>query len=229
MPREGQTGGKHSEEVRKKISDAVRRAYSDGKIRGVREKNGYVGKGFTGRHTEETKARISANRKGKAIGNKNALGHTSWNKGKPHPVHNEEWRKKVSEKNSGENHWNWQGGKTEENSIERNSSKYKTWMHSVFKRDGWQCQRCGYKGRSIVAHHIVYFSEDKSLRYIVENGVTLCRECHCFLHSPRLGTGKSSRENGINSVEALTYKAEGNAEPAREIAKGSLGVCDGQR
>lgn len=40
---------------------------------------------------------------------------------------------------------------------------------------------------------------------------------------------KITLNNGTNSVKPLTFKDEGNTEPAEEIAKGSSGVCDGQR
>uniref|UniRef100_A0A6M3IGK6 Homing endonuclease n=1 Tax=viral metagenome TaxID=1070528 RepID=A0A6M3IGK6_9ZZZZ len=224
MPRKGQFGYKHSEETRLNISLAVKKAYSEGKIKGVREKNGYIAKGFQGTHTEATKTKISQNRKGKALGNKNCLGLAPWNKGKKHFVHTAEWRKTISEKNSGPNHWNWKGGINSENRLERNSSKHKEWMHSVFRKDGWTCQRCGYKGQSLVAHHIEAWSKNKELRYEASNGITLCRSCHCQMHNPRLGTGMTFMKTGL----IRRTSQEDNAEPAREIAKGSLGVCDGQ-
>ena len=195
MPVTGQTGKKHSAETRKKISIAVQKAYDERRLvqwaTGLTKKDDPRIKGFTGKHTDETKAKISANRKGKALGNQNAAGTPSWNKGKKHNVHNAEWRAKVSAANSGENHWNWKGGISSENILIRNSTKHKDWSRSVLRKDRWTCQHCGYKGRQLVAHHIKPFGKNVSLRFVVSNGLTLCRACHCEVHKPRLGTGKS--------------------------------------
>lgn len=64
---------------------------------------------------------------------------------------------------------------------DRNSDQYKKWRMEVFKRDGFQCQKCGSK-KDIQAHHIKAWKSNKSLRYVVSNGVTLCRKCHLDAH-----------------------------------------------
>lgn len=193
MPAKGQTGWHHSDETRKKISDALKRAHAEGRHTSWTRDNKGTGlvKGFTGSHTEQTKRKISQSRKGKAIGNENAKGHTPHNKGKPHPVHTPEWRARVSESMTGEKHWNWQGGKTAEHIRERHDPKHKEWSLSVLRKDRWTCQQCGYKGRNLVAHHVIPFSESREKRYDVSNGICLCRSCHCEIHKPRLGTGKT--------------------------------------
>lgn len=56
--------------------------------------------------------------------------------------------------------------------------KYKIWRTKVFKRDKWICQTCGIRGVYLEPHHIKGWSKHPELRYEVENGVTLCRECH---------------------------------------------------
>jgi hypothetical protein len=144
-------------------------------------------KGFTGKHSNKTKKQISENRKGKNIGNTQGFkkGQKPWNKGNPYFIHDKEWRQKVSKAVSGSNHWNWKGGITIPNRMYRNSTRHKEWSNAVKQRDHWTCQSCGYKGNKIIAHHIVEFSKDKSLRFDVSNGVTLCRPCHMILHSPR--------------------------------------------
>lgn len=193
MPAKGQTGWTHSESTRLKISAALKKAHAEGRHVSwtkINKGSGLV-RGFTGKHTDETKAKISRNRRGKCIGNKHALGHTPFNKGKPHPIHTAEWRAKVSAATSGKNHWNWKGGINSENRRERNSTKHKDWSLSVLAKDRWTCQKCGYRGRELVAHHIKKWSENKSLRFDINNGMTLCRSCHCEIHKPRLGTGKN--------------------------------------
>lgn len=64
---------------------------------------------------------------------------------------------------------------------ERRSGKYKTWKTAVLKRDGRRCQRCGAK-KDLCVHHIKPFSEFPELRFDVDNGITLCRECHRMEH-----------------------------------------------
>lgn len=90
----------------------------------------------------------------------------------------EMWTPEYREAHSGENHWNWQGGITEENHAIRTSLEYKEWRMAVFKRDNWTCQECGKKCSDIHADHIKPFSLYPELRFEVSNGRTLCENCH---------------------------------------------------
>lgn len=42
-----------------------------------------------------------------------------------------------------------------------------------------------YRGKNIVAHHIKSFAEYPKLRFVVSNGIVLCRKCHQETHKPR--------------------------------------------
>lgn len=83
---------------------------------------------------------------------------------------------------SGEKHWNWKGGVTDENHSIRESPQYKSWRADVFERDNYTCQHCGKVGGNINAHHIKPFSVYPELRFDVNNGVTLCKDCHIQIH-----------------------------------------------
>lgn len=47
-----------------------------------------------------------------------------------------------------------------------------------------RCQSCGTKN-DIQAHHIKHWKDNKNERYVVSNGVTLCRQCHLNAHGGR--------------------------------------------
>jgi hypothetical protein len=56
-----------------------------------------------------------------------------------------------------------------------------TWGRKVRKRDGHQCVRCKCRYK-LQAHHKKSFAEYPDLRYEVENGETLCTDCHAKEH-----------------------------------------------
>jgi 5-methylcytosine-specific restriction endonuclease McrA len=64
----------------------------------------------------------------------------------------------------------------------RNSKEYREWRTAVYERDKYTCQNCGRVGGKINAHHIKPFSRFPELRLDVNNGVTLCKECHKLAH-----------------------------------------------
>ena len=58
----------------------------------------------------------------------------------------------------------------------------KIWSNLVKSRDNYICQKCGSE-KNLVAHHIKPWAENKDLRYNIENGITLCKECHLKEHN----------------------------------------------
>lgn len=78
----------------------------------------------------------------------------------------------------------WKGGITPANRLLRQSLRYNNWRNKVYRKNYWTCVDCKIKctSRSIVAHHIKSFSEYPKLRFLVSNGLTLCRKCHIKLH-----------------------------------------------
>lgn len=106
-----------------------------------------------------------------------------WNKGKKLPPHSLETRKKMSEVKRGNKTNFWKGGITPINKIIRRSFEYKLWREAVFKRDNYTCVWCNIRsgvGRSVYLNpdHIKSFANYPELRFAVDNGRTLCDDCH---------------------------------------------------
>lgn len=64
----------------------------------------------------------------------------------------------------------------------RQTKEYKNWREKVFKRDNYTCKKCGKRGVEIQAHHVKPWALYPALRYEVNNGITLCNECHKEIH-----------------------------------------------
>lgn len=124
----------------------------------------------------------------KSKGNKNWLGKhpTAEHKDKLRIIHlgikyTEETNKKKG--HPGDKNPAWKGGVTPENEKARKSFKYQNWRLSVFERDNYICQDCNIrsgKGNIVYleAHHIKSFKNYTELRFEINNGITLCKECH---------------------------------------------------
>jgi len=64
----------------------------------------------------------------------------------------------------------------------RKSKQYAEWRKAVFERDNYTCQWCGGKNGYLVSHHKKRFADYLELRYELNNGLTLCFECHKLIH-----------------------------------------------
>ena len=65
--------------------------------------------------------------------------------------------------------------------LDRSKKEYKIWRNEVFRRDDFRCAICGDE-TNIEAHHIKPFLKYPDLRFDVNNGITLCRNCHKEMH-----------------------------------------------
>ena len=73
----------------------------------------------------------------------------------------------------GKDHWNWKG-----NGCDRDKNEYKIWRKGVYQRDSYTCQECGQVGGNLNAHHIKEWCNYPNLRFNIDNGLTLCLNCH---------------------------------------------------
>jgi 5-methylcytosine-specific restriction endonuclease McrA len=97
---------------------------------------------------------------------------------------------------TGEKANNWKGGMSPLRVAIKKTFEYRQWRSDIFGRDNWTCQDCNKKSRKIEAHHIIYLAiiiKEYGLKNIIEareceklwdinNGVTLCKECHKKRH-----------------------------------------------
>jgi len=112
------------------------------------------------------------------FGNKHALGMK----------HTKEWKEERRRFNKehnvrppthyGKDNVNWKGGITPENEKIRKSIEFRLWRESVFARDNWICRNCLKRGGKLHPHHILPFAKFPELRFAINNGITLCKECH---------------------------------------------------
>jgi len=72
----------------------------------------------------------------------------------------------------------WKGGITLINKKFRNSKAYQDWRKAVYERDEYTCQECGVRGGILNVDHIKSFANHPALRLNIDNGRTLCLECH---------------------------------------------------
>ena len=100
----------------------------------------------------------------------------------------------------GEENSQWKGGITPFKHKIRGSPNYRQWVSDVYKRDYWTCQTCNKKGGiKIEAHHIkkfLFICEENNIQtyeqamdckelWDINNGVTLCVDCHKLTRNRR--------------------------------------------
>jgi 5-methylcytosine-specific restriction endonuclease McrA len=62
------------------------------------------------------------------------------------------------------------------------------WAKDVKARDGYKCVSCGSLD-NLHSHHIQHKAKAPNLKYVIENGITLCSDCHADAHSGVLAKG----------------------------------------
>ena len=95
-------------------------------------------------------------------------------------------------RNTRENHYEWAGGQNE-----RMNPDSREWRKAVLARDGNRCRLCASTER-VETHHIHRFATHPDLRWVVVNGITVCRECHKALR------GKEEAHADVLELQAVT-------------------------
>lgn len=96
----------------------------------------------------------------------------------------ENYQKKLSEKNdlilelqSRESYVGFKDNRK----FSRNNKAILKWREKVKQRDNYTCQCCG-STNAPEAHHIFSFDTYNSRAAELDNGITLCKDCHCKYH-----------------------------------------------
>lgn len=84
---------------------------------------------------------------------------------------------KLSEAKKGQNNPMWKGGITPIHQKIRGSVEYRLWRKSVLERDNHNCIWC-FSTDNLQADHIKSFAHYPELRFAIDNGRTLCFNCH---------------------------------------------------
>lgn len=91
----------------------------------------------------------------------------------------------------GDKNHNWKGGVTPIHAQIRKSLEYRLWRNLVLKRDNYTCRLCGKRNVRLNADHIKPFADYPELRFDLDNGRTLCVECH--IKTPTWGVNQGGR------------------------------------
>ena len=96
---------------------------------------------------------------------------------------------------SKENHYKYNPLLTQEEREKRDmfNGEIRKWRDKVYKRDNYTCQSCNKKGGKINSHHIYSWDKYKEKRFDVDNGITLCEDCHKKFHK-EFGYGNNDIE-----------------------------------
>ena len=133
-----------------------------------------------------------------------------WNKGKKLPQF------------SKENNPNWKGGKLGDEK-DRKSVDMIKWRLFVYERDEFTCQECYIKGGKLEAHHIYPYKKYPSLRFKIENGITLCRGCHRKVRNKEhdyIQYFSDKLENGVNSGKVQNGQSRAKSRDCERLLKG---------
>ncbi len=100
-----------------------------------------------------------------------------------------------SVKVTGSRHGMWKGGVSSERERMMSRKVYKDWRTAVYERDNYICQKCKAHSRKLNAHHIESYKQNEKNRTCLDNGITLCYECHMVFHNKY---GKDNNRQQLN-------------------------------
>lgn len=83
---------------------------------------------------------------------------------------------------SGKNHHWWKDGITPKYAKFYGNKVHQNWRNAVFEKDNYTCQSCLRRGGYLHAHHIIPWAVAPEEKAMIDNGATLCKNCHAIIH-----------------------------------------------
>lgn len=84
---------------------------------------------------------------------------------------------------SGENHSNYNPDLTDEERLtNRDLRENVKWRNKIYERDDYTCVKCNTRGHKLNAHHLNGYHWCEDERFDLENGASLCENCHKEFH-----------------------------------------------
>jgi 5-methylcytosine-specific restriction protein A len=109
---------------------------------------------------------------------------------------------------------NWKGGTTTKNQLLRSSDEYIKWRKVCMERDDYKCTVCSVGGY-LQVHHIKELAKYPDLACDIDNGKTVCINCHNEIHGRKVG--KLTKEQVIE-IKHL-FNCDTNNLTLEEIGK----------
>lgn len=93
----------------------------------------------------------------------------------------------------GQAHPRWNPELADEDRKYARCPEHQAWSKQVLRRDKWRCVACGVGG-SVHAHHLRSYRLHPEIRSDLNNGATVCPDCHRAYHS-HVGRSDFTRES----------------------------------
>lgn len=100
-----------------------------------------------------------------------------------------------TKKRSGENHYKYNFLLTDEDRMGRDmqNGEIRKWREKIYLRDDYTCQICNERGNKLNAHHLNSWDYYEKERFAIDNGITLCEDCHRGFHK-KYGYGHNTKK-----------------------------------
>jgi len=111
----------------------------------------------------------------------------------------------------GKNNPKWTGISDEERKEYekiRQTIQYRKWRTSVLEREFYSCRCCGLD-LELHVHHIKNLKDNEGLAFDIENGITLCRECHYSYHAFNGGNSNETNRESLEIWMKMTKESRG--------------------
>ena len=107
----------------------------------------------------------------------------------------------------GVDHHNYNPNLTDEerlkNRYRMSDGDFRVWANLIKDRDNYTCQICNQHRGNLNSHHLNGWNAFPEQRFDLDNGVTLCTDCHKEFHS-QYGYGDNTREQFDEYAESKT-------------------------